>query len=135
MGSASAPVTFALAFEAATADASRAIVAVNGLPGAGHAGTRVKVTRAKPMILGGPAAISEKTGPNCAASDVAPTHVIADGANGSGLPTVLIAAGLGTNRPTRPPVGHVAVPAPVRVMSPVMGLTLTVTVTGAPIGA
>ena len=50
------------------------------------------------------------------------------------VPTVLMAAGFVTNLPTTAPVGHVGVPAPVRVMTPVTGLIDTVIVTAAPVG-
>src|SRR5437773_4592138 len=135
IGSERAPVILAPAFDAATSDTPRVIVAVNAVPGGGQAATRVKLTRAKPMILAAPDAIIENTAPYCPVSDVAAVHAIAAGIIGSVLPTVLIAARFATNRPTTEPVAHVAVPAPVRVMIPFAGLTVTVMVTAAPVAA
>ena len=104
----------------------REIVAVNGTPGAGHA-ARVKLIRANPMTRFIPDAIScEYTGPYRGGKEATDRHGVATATGGTTWPTVRKAVELATNWPTTAPMGHVAGAAPpLRVIRPVIGLTVT----------
>src|SRR5438309_915012 len=126
IGSGRPPSTAAVAFAAATMDViaiAREIVAVNGGKGfggsgAGHVPTRVNVMRVNPTMRLTPVAVSEYTGTYWLVSVSASDWHVTAAAPGRADPTVAIAEGFATNRPTSVPggSGHVAVGPPLRVI-------------------
>src|SRR6266550_8780988 len=108
-GSGRPPTMLAVAFNAATTDGARTIVAGNGVVGGpGGQGVWVRLARVNPMIRFAarlvPVAIGEYTGPY-PARVLNDAHGLGDGAVRA-APTVLFAFALPTNRPTTEPTAQ-----------------------------